>query len=135
MSVLASEVLAKHHKALLIMGSGHLLRGLQKSGPGVVDLIEKAHPNTVFVIGISPSIAQRIESYPPGSFFFTKGTWLQALSSRPDGVVEYDGLLTLLDGDRVRAPRTTYEEAGYTQELDRRWRIVLGTPFDPQKLP
>jgi hypothetical protein len=43
LSVIESEVLAKRHRALLIMGCGHMLRGVTQSGPGVVDLFEKAH--------------------------------------------------------------------------------------------
>ena len=136
LSVIESEVLAKHHKALLIMGSGHLIRGVIKSGPGVVDLFEKAHPgNKVFVIGISPSIAQEIRSYPDDSFFFTKGTWLQTLASTPQGLLIYDGILTIQDGDDVRAPRVTYEDPVYSRELDRRWRIVYGEAFHFDELP
>lgn len=136
LSVIECEVLAKHHKVLLIMGSGHMLRGVVKSGPGVVDLFEKAHPRTkIFVIGISPSITQELRSYPDNSIFFTQGTWLQKLASNPQGLLVYDGILTIHDGDDIRPPSTTYQDPVYAQELDRRWRIVRREAFNPDKLP
>ncbi|HET9401790.1 MAG TPA: hypothetical protein VFO34_12655 [Candidatus Acidoferrales bacterium] len=135
LSVIEKEVLARHHKALLIMGGGHLLRGVQNDGPGVVDLYEAAHlSDRIFVVGITPIMNLELSSYPPESFFFTRGTWLEKLSSAHDRII-YDGLLTLSDGDRVRPTPSTYSDPVYIAELDRRWRLVRGEAFDPKKLP
>ena len=135
LSVLESEVLAKRHRALLIMGSGHLLRGLEKNGPGVVDRFEKTHaPERIFVIGISPAITRQLDSYPAQSLFFTKGTWLEEPSSARGRLI-YDAVLTLPAGERVPPPASVYADPEYFREMDRRWRLVLGRPFDPSALP
>ena len=130
------QVLAKRHNVLLIMGGGHFLRGVVVNGhPGVVDLFEKAHPaEKIFVIGVTPSLNEELKSYPSSSFFFTKGTWLEELSSAR-GTIIYDGVLTLADGDRVQPPSSLYADVVYLRELNRRWQIVRGGPFEPQKLP
>ncbi len=135
LTVLEQEVLAKRHRALLIMGSGHLLRGVTKEGPGVIDLFERAHaPDRIFVIGISPSIARQLDAYPQESFFFTKGTWLEDLSAAR-GKLIYDGLLILPHGNRVPAAASTYADREYFQVLDRRCRMVLGKPYSPSEAP
>ena len=136
LSVIEDEVLPKHHKALLIMGGGHFRRGVEVNGrTGVVDLLERAQPSTkVFVIGVTPSLNQELSHYPADCFFFTKGSWLEELSSARSTII-YDGVLTLADGERVRPAASTYNDPVYSRELNRRWQIVLGRPFDPENLP
>jgi hypothetical protein len=135
-SVIEQEVLSKHHKALLIMGGGHFRRGVQVNGStGVVDLLERAHPSIrVFVIGVTPSLNKELKAYAKESFFFTAGSWLEEIASAR-GMIIYDGVLTLPDGEQVRAPASHYNDPVYSRELNRRWQIVLGRPFDPEKLP
>lgn len=135
-SVIQENVLAKHRKALLIMGGGHFRRGVEVNGhTGIVDLLESADAmNRVFVVGVIPSLNHELTGYPSRSFFFTRGTWLEELSTA-HGMIIYDGVLTLPDGEPVRPAPSTYSDPVYLHELDRRWRIVFGRPFDPANLP
>ena len=134
-SVIEAQVLPRHHKALLIMGPGHFRRGVTVNGQTcIIDLYERAHPDRIFVVAGTPSLNQELRSYSPESFFFTKGSWLEELSSA-HGAIIYDGVLTLPEGDRVRPDISTYKDPVYARELNRRWLLVLGEPFAPEKLP
>lgn len=136
LSVIEDQVLPKHHKALLIMGGGHFRRGVAvDQQTGIVDLFERAHfPDKIFVVAVNPNLNQELSAYPDGSFFFTKGSWLEPMSSAR-GVLIYDAVLTLSEGVRARPDASTFKDPGYFRELDHRWRIVLGRPFTPEKLP
>jgi len=83
------------------MGGGHFRRGVAVDGRiGIVDLFERAHsPERIFVIAVTPNLNQELASYASGSFFFTKGSWLEDISSAR-GTLIYDGVLTLTSAFR-----------------------------------
>jgi hypothetical protein len=98
-AVVEREVLAKGRRALLVAGSGHLLRGIGDSfqQPNAVTRLEKQHPGKLFVIDplILPPAAQgndlvhRLQAstsgWTPPSCALLADTWLGALrqSERP----------------------------------------------------
>jgi hypothetical protein len=98
-AVVEREVLAKGRRALLIAGSGHLLRGIQDNfkQPNAVTRLEKKHPGKVFVgdlLLLPPGhhrdgLLHRVQVATTGwarpSFALLVGTWLGDLreSSRP----------------------------------------------------
>ena len=84
-SVMEKEVLSKHHKALMVFGTFHLMHGIDDSA---VSAYEKDYPHLTFVISdlgtydtnrpvgsISP-----FALWPNPSIALTKGTWLGGLS-------------------------------------------------------
>ena len=83
-SVMEKEVLSKHHKALMLFGTFHLMHGVEVSA---VSTYEKIYPHLTFVIsdlGIydmdrpAASISP-FASWPNPSLALTKDTWLGAL--------------------------------------------------------
>lgn len=83
-SVMEKEVLSKHRKALMLLGTFHLMHG---TGDSAVSLYEKDYPNLTFVItelGIFdtdlPTLSSsRLATWPIPSLALAKGTWLGAL--------------------------------------------------------
>jgi hypothetical protein len=85
-SVIMNDVLAKHHKALLLFGQSHLTH--QGHSSSVADC-EKAYPGAAFVIfthrgfgNFNPldvqndNLEERMTSWPTASLVSIKGTWL-----------------------------------------------------------
>ncbi len=76
-SVIEKEVLAKHRKALMLMGTLHLLHGA-----GATGMIETKHPNSTFVISELGTFGQNLtdlsktlfESWPIPALARVKGT-------------------------------------------------------------
>jgi len=94
-SVVLNEVLGKHKKALLVIGSAHVFRhsiswasDKQAPPPTVTNLIEKRYPNSTFVIcphddfGLrNAELEPRLNSWPKPSLAIMKGTWLGELDA------------------------------------------------------
>jgi hypothetical protein len=97
--IVEREVMAKGRRALLLAGSGHLLRGVQDNfkQPNAATLLHKRHAGKLFVVdplilppGIHPDgLLHRVQasttSWLRPSCALLEGTWLGALteSSRP----------------------------------------------------
>jgi hypothetical protein len=97
--VVEREVLAKGRRALLLAGSGHLLRGIQDNfrQPNAATLLEKQHPGKLFVVdplvlppgthrdGLLHRVQAGTADWVRPSCAVVAGTWLGALteSSRP----------------------------------------------------
>ena len=83
-SVMEKEVLSRHHKALMLFGTFHLMHGTDSD----VSTYEKDYPHLTFVIsdlGIYDTNRQvasisPFALWPYPSLALTKGTWLGALS-------------------------------------------------------
>jgi hypothetical protein len=85
--IVEREVLAKHHRALLIAGEPHALRKLPKvdaSGDGlpeptVAQLIERRHPGVLFSIALvtTPAAAKVFKMGTPPSFQVVRGSALE----------------------------------------------------------
>jgi hypothetical protein len=88
-SILTAEVLAKHRKALVLIGVGHLLHN-EKRGTAV-SAYEKEYPGRTFVIDTHSGFAaffdlargreleSRMQSWPVPSIVTVKGSWLADL--------------------------------------------------------
>jgi hypothetical protein len=76
-SVMEKEVLAKHHKALMLFGTFHLFH----TSPGsAVAAYEKDYPNVTFVIADLDTFDMELPaSWPIPSLVTAKGTWMGAL--------------------------------------------------------
>jgi len=82
--VVEREVLAKHHRALLISGEPHALRKFPKrkseedgyGEPSAAQLIEKKHPGSVFLVALvtTQAAAETMKMPPPPSFRVVRGT-------------------------------------------------------------
>ena len=81
------EVLAKGHRALVIAGGFHVIRGPFTDGDNVTAAVEREHPRSVFVALPYNSWAQdsperrEIESWPTPSLAVVSGTWLGVLDA------------------------------------------------------
>jgi hypothetical protein len=83
-SVMKSEVLAKHRKALMLFGTFHLMHGALYSAVGAY---EKDYPNVTFVISdlldFDPNLPgvprNPFAAWPVPSLATAKGTWVGAL--------------------------------------------------------
>jgi hypothetical protein len=83
-SVMEKEVLSKHRKALMLVGTFHLLHGV---GGSAVSIYEKDYPNHTFVISEfgmfdtdSPTLSSSpFATWPIPSLTRAKSTWLGAL--------------------------------------------------------
>ncbi|HEU0029472.1 MAG TPA: hypothetical protein VFQ53_02480 [Kofleriaceae bacterium] len=77
-SVMETEVLAKHRKALMLFGTFHLMHG---QGANAVSTYEKKYPHVTFVISdLGNYDNSRLAAWPNPSLVPTKGTWLGTLS-------------------------------------------------------
>ncbi len=125
-SVMGREVLAKHRKALIIIGVGHI----SDRGYGY----EQKYPNATFVIDVwgfggdtrwpkyNDMLEKRMSSWPIPSLVKINGTWLANLPSSyfSPGV---DGYLYLGPRDlllRQAIPARTAMDKAYMAELQRR---------------
>jgi hypothetical protein len=129
-SVMEKEVLAKHRKALIIIGVGHI----SDRGYGY----EQKYPNATFVIDVhwgfggdtpwakyNEVLEKRMSSWPIPSLVTVKGTWLSDL---PPGCLSpgVDGYLYLGPRDlllRQLIPAKTAMDKAYMAELQRRDEI------------
>jgi hypothetical protein len=94
--VVETEVLARHRKALLVIGAGHVLRHpitwkdvSDPPAPTVTMILESAHPHTVFVIlphdGYGtrlPEFEGRMAAWPKPALVRLPGTWLGAVQGK-----------------------------------------------------
>jgi hypothetical protein len=97
--VVEREVLGKGRRALLVAGSGHLLRGIGDNfkEPNVGSRLDKQHPGKLFIVdclivppgshrdGLLHRVQARTTAWPRPSCALLAGTWLGALtqSARP----------------------------------------------------
>ncbi len=83
-SVMEKEVLSRHRKALMLLGTFHLLHGV---GGSAVSIYEKDFPNLTLVISelgvfdtdLPTLSSSRLATWPIPSLALAKGTWLGAL--------------------------------------------------------
>jgi hypothetical protein len=147
-SVVKDEVLAKHHRALLIEGWGHFLRS--REGPGLVEKDLRAAGASTFVmlfatnaVGGYDDLDKRFDAWKVPALIPLKGTWAGELSAMPvltGGTAPVgpnslklqdaaDALLYL--GPRntltaVNMPRADLEGTRYGREIARRLEILFG---------
>ncbi|HWE62787.1 MAG TPA: hypothetical protein VHB98_13820 [Chloroflexota bacterium] len=99
-AIVEQEVLRKGGRALLIAGSGHVLRGIHRDGDGAhLDagaMLAQQHPGKLFVVDnlVLPSGPQKdaagtrlqaaVAHWPRPSIALLRGTWLGALTQMVD---------------------------------------------------
>jgi hypothetical protein len=86
--VVKEEVLAKHHRALLIMGWGHFLRG--RNGPGLIEQqLKAAGARTFFIVlgtntvGGYDDLDHRFDSWSAPAIVSLADTWVGELPAMP----------------------------------------------------
>jgi hypothetical protein len=115
-SVVEDQVLAKHHRALLVIGAGHVLRhsitwpsGPPNIAPTVTMVIEGKYPHSMYIItphdGFGDRNAElepRLASWPIPSLVNLRGTWLGSLEA---GVI-FRGKIRRVGSDpnRIESP-------------------------------
>ena len=144
-SVVRQEVLAKKHKALLIMGFGHSRRNAGR--PGLIEnelLMALVKPYVIMpgsnVLGGYDDLDARFEHSPAPWLMEISGTWLGDLPTpnlrggSPGTWKETaDAYLYLGPRDKVtvvKNPRSALEGRAYGKELQRRMVIVFDKPPD-----
>jgi hypothetical protein len=143
--VVKDEVLAKHRRALLIMGSGHFIR---RNGPGLVEhTIRAAGANPYLVVfgtnavGGFDDLDKRFDAWPAPVIVSLAGNWVGELPAMPviNGGITPATPLKLADaadalfyaGPRdslteLRMPRSELDGTAYGNELNRRLMIFPG---------
>jgi len=147
-SVVKDEVLAKHHRALLIEGWGHFLRSPE--GPSSVEKDLRAAGASTFVIlfatnaiGGYNDLDKRFDAWKVPVLIPLKGTWVGELSAMPvltGGTApagpnslklqdSADAVLYLAPRDALTAvnmARADLEGTPYGREIARRLEILFG---------
>jgi hypothetical protein len=143
--VVKDEVLAKHHRALLIMGSGHFLR---RNGPGLVEsTIRVAGTNPYLIVlgtnavGGYDDLDKRFDAWHVPAIVSLAGNWVGELLAMPvvtGGTAPAtplklsdaaDALLYVGPRDaltEVRMPRAELDGTPYGNEIARRLAIQMG---------
>lgn len=151
-NVVEREVLQKKRRALLIAGTGHLLRGLHGEGDprqppdkapfNAATQIERRHPNSLFTIDIlivppgdNSAQARQIASWRRPSLITLAGTWLGAETiPSTTGIAAItraelaDVVLYLGTADELTASRpdpSLYQGGAYAAELERRGKMLV----------
>jgi hypothetical protein len=151
--VVKDEVLARHHRALLIMGAGHFLR---RNGPGFVEReVRAAGVNPYLVVfgtdavGGYDDLDRRFDLWPVPAIAGLSGNWVGELPAMPvvtGGMVAPNSLRMAQVADalfyaghrdaqiQVNMPRAELDGTAYGTEVNRRLLIQTGrtTPFDAQ---
>jgi hypothetical protein len=145
--VVKEEVLAEHHRALLIMGAGHFLRG---QGLGIVEreiLAGGANPYLIVfgtnVVDNRGDVDKRFDAWPVPVIVPLSGNWVGNLPAQPvisGGLApatsrkladEADAMLYVAPCNDLRlvyVPRTELDGTHYGKEVARRNMIILGHP-------
>jgi hypothetical protein len=155
-TVVEREVLAKHEKALLLIGDLHIVRksGSVQPVPTITMLLESTHPHSTYVViahhGFSTRNAElepRLANWPWPSIATVRGTWLASL----DPFLIYDGIFfrgqpvnpfpglkleELTDAYLYLGPAASLREVdetpetdtAYARELARRRALFMGRP-------
>ncbi len=148
--VVKDEVLAKNHRALLIMGWGHFLR---RNGPGAIEQQLRAAGAKTYLIVFGTNVTggyddldKRFDSLaPPAVIDLQNGGWAGELPAFPvlTGGTAPANALKLKDvadallyvGPRdgltqLSMPRSELEGTAYGKEIARRYKIQTGGDID-----
>lgn len=137
--VIVKEVLAKHRKALVVLGGGHVAKLGRNGSPNTSTIVEAKYPGSLYVVmhHLLPNDPDEKQLQLPGrpqapALYDLAGT---ALGLKPDGngvaPVRYlDAWLYVGPADTMNQefPPPRSLERSYMQELDRRSMIEWGEP-------
>ena len=143
-SVVRYQVLARKHRALLIMGEGHFRRSGQH--PGAIEnelLMALVKPYVILpgsnMVGGYDDIDSRFANLPAPSLIEMKGNWLGSLQATGRGGAvgtwdqTADAYLYLGPRDGltvVKNRRSDLDGTAYGREITRRLTILFGAPPD-----
>ena len=152
-SVVREEVIARHHRALLVAGYPHFLRS--SAGPNVIESELRTAGAKTFVIvpgtntvGGYDDLDKRFDSWKSPSIVLLKGNWVGQLPAMPvlsGGTIPVppedkltlegaaDAFLYLGPRDSLAQLHTTRAElqgTAYGKEIERRLEIMFGRPVD-----
>lgn len=147
--VVHDEVLARHHRALLIMGAGHFLR---RNGPGLVEQkIRGAGVEPWLVVfgtnavGGYDDLDARFDKWPVPTIVPLHGSWVGELPAMPvvtGGIVAADSLKLTDAADAlfyagprdvltsVTIPKAHLAGTAYGKEVERRLKIQTGQTME-----
>ena len=136
--VISREVLAKHHRALVILGGNHLTKGGDRNGrPDTTTRVEQRWPGSLFVVLLhtagSRGAEERMAAWRVPALMSVRGTWLAALPRGPRRLDETcDALLYLGAGSSLRTAEPDWNAltADELAEIDRRHRIQFACPLN-----
>jgi len=136
--VIHDQVIARGHKALVVLGSNHLTRGGDRTGgPNVTTRIDALSPGALYVIWLytgrpgGDEVDTRIldENWPAPALISLSGSWPGELAAGARRLRDVaDALLYLAPSTALeveQAPPESFDET-YANELDRRSRIEWG---------
>jgi hypothetical protein len=152
--VVKDEVLAKHHRALLIMGEGHFLR---RNGPGYIEHELRAAGSDPYLVvfgtnavGPYDNLDPRFVSWPIPAIVSLSGNWVGSLPAMPvvSGGLAPASSLKLADaadaifyaGSRdllteVNMPKSELDGTSYGKELARRIMMETGQTIEFTEQP
>jgi hypothetical protein len=147
--VVKDEVLARNHRALLIMGAGHFLR---RNGPGAVEQAIRAAGVRSYLVVLGTNVIcgyddldPRFDAWPVPAIVPLSGNWVGDLAAMPvltGGIVAPNSLkmadvadAMLYAGQRdsltaVNVPRSELVGTTYGKEIERRLMIQTGHAMD-----
>ena len=151
--VVKDEVVAKHHRAFLIAGSNHFLRGA--GHPNYIEpALRRAGARTFVIVAGTNAVKgyddldHRFDSWPTPSIALLNGNWIGELLTLPvisGGTEKTDSDVKLRDaadallylGPRdslivVSAARDEVDDTSYGKELLRRMKLLGFYPFIPE---
>lgn len=138
--VIENEVLASGRKALVVLGSNHLMRtGTRDDGPNTTTRVEARYPGSMYVVwlyngrpgGTGVDARMVRERWRKPSLVPLRGNWVGAVPAGRHRFADIaDALLYLGPSSSlevVMAPPVAFDLA-YRRELDRRSQIEWGDP-------
>ncbi|HKD61178.1 MAG TPA: hypothetical protein VKB47_12020 [Terracidiphilus sp.] len=142
--VIVHEVLQKHRRALVILGSNHLTKDGDADGfDDTSTLVEKQFPNSMYVALMYTErlsgVQEQLSEWPVPSLVPIHGTRLGAVSFGGRSLEKAaDALLYLGSGSSLRIAQPDFDvlrgDDAYMKEVARRFEIVYGCKFDPSLL-
>jgi hypothetical protein len=134
--VINRQVLDKKKKALVILGSNHLMKTTDSHHePTTTDLVERVHPGSMYVVAMSfRKPAQSMKIAPPvllpwPTLVLPNGETM-LVGDYADALLYLGNPPVTAEPDWASYPR----DPGYLKELDRRARIEWGCGFDLQRI-
>jgi hypothetical protein len=133
-AVINQQVLAKKHRALVIMGGGHVSKtGDPSRDPNTVTLVEHSHPGTVYVVLLYRGQRGQAAKWKPPALIPVELVQMVARSSETRAVGDFGDALLYLGEHLTWAPpdwKKYRSDPAYLRELDRRARIEWRCGFD-----
>jgi hypothetical protein len=133
--IITQQVLARHRKALVILGNNHLTRGGDRNGfANTTSMVEKHYPRSMYIVLLAASgfgEAPFMQSWQPPALAPTNAPWAARVPFG-HGTLKNSADAVLYLGPWLREAQPDWNsfDPAYLQELDRRSHIEWGCSFD-----